>query len=156
MKLGEKMKIPGFKLLGLQLPEKTTNKNGKSMVDGGNLWQKFEEGQYVRQIPNKMEDKIYAVYFDYEGDHSQPFSYFIGCKVLSQTVTPQGLQSLEVPEQHYLKIVAKGKMPDCMVGSWEHIWRSEIKRAYGFDFEVYDERSKNWNDAEVDIFVSTG
>ena len=30
----------------------------------------------------------------------------------------------------------------------------KIPRAYHADFEVYDERSKDWNQAEVDIFIS--
>ena len=28
-----------------------------------------------------------------------------------------------------------------------------MKRAYAFDFEVYDDRSIDWTSAEVDIFV---
>ncbi|MEX2512142.1 MAG: GyrI-like domain-containing protein [Cyclobacteriaceae bacterium] len=150
----EKVKIPEFKLIGLQLAEKTTNKNGKSMIDCGSLWQEFEKGKFFQKIPDKLDDKIYAVYFDYEGDHTQPFSYFIGCKVKSQTEYPQGLHSLIIPDQHYQKFTAKGKMPNCIAASWEEIWSSEIERDYGFDFEVYDERSQNWNDAEIDIFVS--
>lgn len=103
-----------------------------------------------------MEDKIYAVYFDFEGDHSQPFSYFIGCKVKPQTENHAGLQSLNIPMQHYRKIIAKGKMPDCISAAWKEIWRSEIERAYGYDFEVYGEKAQNWNEAEIDIYLSAG
>jgi predicted transcriptional regulator YdeE len=144
-----------FKLIGLRLPKKTTNKTGQSSIDCGNLWQEFERGKLTEHIPNKSESKIYAVYFDYEGDHAKPFSYFIGCKVESETATPKGLNSLTIPEQKYYKITAKGKMPDCISESWKGIWNSEIDRSYGYDFEVYDERSNDWNDAEVDIFVAS-
>lgn len=45
-------------------------------------------------------------------------------------------------------------MPACIGKAWQEIWNSDIKRAYQADFEVYDERSADWNDAEVDIYIS--
>ena len=60
-----------------------------------------------------------------------------------------------IPAQSYTKFIAQGKMPDCIANSWKDIWDSKIERAYQFDFEIYDERSKDWNNAIVDIFVST-
>ena len=83
-----------------------------------------------------------------------PFSYFIGCKVKSGSETPQGLESLIIPKATYQKIKAKGKMPDCVANAWKEIWSSDIPRAYQADFEVYDEKSRDWNNAEVTIFLS--
>lgn len=37
---------------------------------------------------------------------------------------------------------------------WDKIWEANIKRAYKADFEVYDERSRDWDSAEVDIFIN--
>jgi len=68
-----------FKLIGLKLDNKTTNEGGKSSIDCGSLWQKVERENLVERIPEKLSEEIYAVYFDYEGDHTKPFSYFIGC-----------------------------------------------------------------------------
>jgi len=51
--------------------------------------------------------------------------------------------------------VASGKMPDCVANTWKEIWNSGIPRAYQTDFEVYDERSRDWNNAVVDVYVST-
>ncbi len=150
-----KTSVTGFKLIGLKLSNKTTNEGGQSGIDCGNLWQKFETGNFAEIIPGKLSNEVYAVYFDYEGDYSKPFSYFIGCKVGVDTEVPPGMDSLRIPSGSYLKITTKGKMPDCIINSWKDIWDSEINRAYQYDFEVYDERSKNWNNAEVDIFVST-
>lgn len=45
-------------------------------------------------------------------------------------------------------------MTGCITEAWEKIWNSEIQRKFGFDFEVYDERSQDWSDAEVDLFIS--
>jgi len=151
----EKLKQDGFSLIGLKLKKKTTNEGGQSGIDCGNLWQQFEQEQWAERIPGKLGNEIYAVYFDYEGDHTKPYSYFIGCKVKEGTEVPAGMESLVIPDSYYRKVTAKGPMPDCMVNAWKEIWRSDMDRAYRFDFEIYDERSKDWSHAEVDIFLSS-
>lgn len=150
----DKINLEEIKLIGLSLKSKTTNLNGQSNIDCGNLWQKFEKENYAIKIPNKLSNEILAVYYQYEGDHTQPFSYFIGCKVPTNTEVPQGLDSLIIPQGTYQKISAKGEMPNCVANTWKEIWNSDIRRTYKFDFEVYDERSKDWNNAEVDFFLS--
>jgi predicted transcriptional regulator YdeE len=142
------------KLVGLALKEKTTNVNEQSSIDCGNLWQEFEKGKYAEMIPNKLTEEILAVYHQYEGDHTQPFSYFIGCKVKPGTEAPVGLETLTIAKGTYQKIDAKGKMPDCVANAWKEIWVSDIPRSYKMDFEVYDEKSKDWNDAEVEVYLS--
>ena len=151
----EKNQKNKFKLIGLNLGHKTTNENNRSNKDCGNLWEKFENEKVFDLIPNKLGNEIYAVYFNYEKDETKPFSYFIGCHVDENTETPKNLKSLEVPSQHYVKVTAKGVMTGCITEAWKKIWNSEIQRKFGFDLEVYDERSLDWNDAEIDIYVST-
>ena len=150
----DKIVIEETTLIGLRLKTKTTNENGQSGIDCGNLWQQFEKGNYVAKIPNKLSDEVLAVYYNYEGDYTKPFSYFIGCKVKTGSDIPGGLESLTIPKGTYQKIISKGKMPDCLVNSWKEIWSSNIPRAYQTDFEVYDERSKDWSNAEVEIYIS--
>jgi predicted transcriptional regulator YdeE len=142
------------KLIGLALKGKTTNINEQSSIDCGNLWQEFEKGKYAEKIPNKLTDEILAVYHQYEGDYTEPFSYFIGCKVKADTEVPAGLETLTIAKGIYQKINAKGKMPDCVVNAWKEIWISNIPRSYKMDFEVYDERSKDWSNAEVEVYLS--
>ena len=151
----DKTKKSEFKLIGLKLDNKTTNEGGQSSIDCGNLWQKFEKGNFAERIPDKTGDEIYAVYFDYEGDNTRPFSYFIGCKVKIDSAVPDGMDNLIIPAGSFIKVIAKGKMPDCVANSWKDIWRSKTDRAYKYDFEIYDERSKDWSNAEVEIFVSS-
>jgi len=141
-------------LIGLSLGTTTTNANGQSGKDCGTLWQKFEKGNYAATIPQKLTNEIVAVYHRYEGDFTKPFSYFIGVKVKPDTEIPQGLEKLSIPKASYQKIVAKGTMPDCVANTWKDIWNSPIARAYRSDFEIYDDRSKDWSNAEVDIFIS--
>lgn len=150
----QNIQIETFRLIGIALPQKTTNKGGQSNIDCGNLWQQFEKEDCYSKIPGRVDDAVYAVYHSYEGDHLQPFSYFIGCKVEEETEIPDGMESLTVLGGTFHKVVAKGEMPGCIAGAWKGIWDSKLNRRYAADFEVYDERSQDWSDAEVDIFLS--
>ena len=149
-----KNNIEEFRLIGLKLDHKTTNEHGQSGIDCGNLWQRFERENYADKIPGKLSNEIYAVYFEYEGDYTKPFSYFIGCKVNKDTKALHNMDGLLLPSGIYAKVTAKGKIPDCITNTWKDIWSSDIKRSYHYDFEVYDERSRDWRSAEIDIFIS--
>jgi predicted transcriptional regulator YdeE len=65
------------------------------------------------------------------------------------------MDSLIIPAGNYYKVIAKGTMPGCIASASKNIWSSISDRAYQFDFEIYDERSKDWSNAEIEIFVST-
>jgi predicted transcriptional regulator YdeE len=146
--------IKGFRLIGLALKSKTTNENGQSMIDCGNLWQLFVTGSYADKIPGKLGSELFAVYYNYEGDYTKPFSYFIGCKVKVETEVPEVMNSIMIPDGNYQLFKAKGKMPDCIGKAWQEIWSSDIQRVYMADFEVYGEGSRNPADAEIDIYLS--
>lgn len=144
----------GFKLTGLKLDKKTFNAGAQAAIDCGSLWQKFMGESVATKINGKISEDIYAVYFEYDGDHTQPYSFFIGCKVNSDAETPEGLDSITIPTQNYTVITAKGKMPDCVANAWQDIWKSDVERAYGYDFEIYNELSADWENATVEIYLS--
>ncbi len=141
-------------LMGIALKKKTCNENGQSNVDCGNHWREFEKRQVAAQIPDKSGQEIYAVYYQYEGDHTKPYAYFIGCPVGENTPTPEGLDKLVIPRSDYLIVKAKGRIPDCISSAWQKIWDAQFPRAYRYDFEVYDQRSRDWENGEIDIFLS--
>ena len=143
-----------YRLIGIGLASKTTNAEGQSALDCGNLWQRFGQEDIASQIPDKLDNTVVAVYYNYDGDHTQAFDFFIGCKVKPGTEAPEGLMALDIPEQRYRKLTAKGKMPECIGNAWREIWTWTEKRAYTFDMEMYDERSSDWNNAVVDIFIA--
>jgi len=148
-----KKELSAFTLTGLSLKKKTSNANGQAAIDCGGLWQEFENGNYKNKIAGKLDGDIIAVYHSYEGDHTQPYSYFIGCRVAPGSAVPEGMDSLTLTGGSYLQFVAEGKMPDCVADTWRKIWKTDLDRAYTADFEVYDERSMDWNKAVVDVFV---
>lgn len=141
-------------LIGIALPHKTTNLNGQSNKDCGALWQKFESEKIFEKIPGKLDNEVIAVYHEYDGDHMKPFAYFIGCRVKEDQEVPDELSKLIIPKGSYNKHVAKGKMPECIGQAWAEIWQSETNRSFTADFEVYGQKSYDWNNAEVNIFLS--
>ncbi len=64
-----------------------------------------------------------------------------------------------IPAAKYLVFTSeKGSMPDIVIKAWQDIWAwfasSEIERAYTGDFESYDERCANPQEAQVDIYIA--
>ena len=145
--------LESVRLIGLALKTKTRNADGQSGIDCGSLWQEFGAGDYAAKVPGKLGDEIYAVYHDYEGDHTGLFSFFIGFRVAPGSEAPEGMTDLTIPAGTYEKFTAKGKMPDCVADTWKKIWTLEMPRAYQADFEVYGQLSHDWSNAEVDIFI---
>ncbi|MER3328479.1 MAG: GyrI-like domain-containing protein [Candidatus Kapaibacterium sp.] len=143
-----------MQIIGLELETKTSNMNGKSGIDISKHWEKFEKEQIYSKIPNKVNYEIVAVYFDYDGDYTEPFSYMIGCEVTDGTEAPYGMRKITIPKSKYRKFLARGKMPDCVTAVWKLIWGTDLERAYTCDFEVYGEKSQNWEDAEVEVFIA--
>lgn len=149
-----KIEIAAFKLIGLGLKIKTTNEDSQSNTDCGNLWQRFEKEQYADRIEDKLSNELFAVYHSYDGDHTKPFSYFIGCKVKIDAKVPEGMDSLIIADGKYQLFRSSGKIPDCIINTWKEIWNSNLQRTYKTDFEVYGEKSKDWSNAEIEIFLS--
>lgn len=140
-------------LIGLELESKTSNLNGKANIDCGKLWHRFETEEILSKIEDRLTEEIIAVYYDYEGDYTEPYSYFIGCEVPYGTEVPHGMSQMTIQKGQYRKFVAKGKMPDCISDLWQLIWATKLERAYKNDFEIYGAKSKNWENAEVEVFV---
>lgn len=144
-----------FKLAGLKLGYKTTNKDNKAMEDCGALWQHFGGSFLGTKLPQKLSNDIYAVYYNYDGDHTQPYAYFIGYRIPEDANLPAGIDTLTIPAQQYDELSTKGQMPNCVADAWREIWKlDDSHRAYGFDFEVYGPKAGDWNNAEIDIYLS--
>lgn len=146
---------PAVKLIGVSLGYKTTNENGKAMEDCAALWQTFSGSFMAPRIKGKLNKDTYAVYYDYDGDFTKPYTYFIGCPVADDAEVPAGMETITIPEQTYEIVTAKGQMPNCIGNAWREIWENITRnRAYGYDFEIYSEKAADWNNTEVDIFLS--
>lgn len=78
-----------------------------------------------------------ALYTDYEGDHTKPFNYTIGCEVTSFQNLPEDLNSLTIPGNKYALYRVKGGLPDKLIETWKSIWEEKgLERKFEADFET--------------------
>jgi len=150
----DKVTIKAFKVIGISV--RTTNENGQSAKDIGELWNKFMTEGILDKIPNKIDNKIYSIYTEYESDHTKPYTTILGCKVENTDTVPNGMITKTFDGGTYTKFVTKGDLTKGAVyEEWLKIWNSDLQREYTADFEVYGEKAQNPTDAEVDIYVAT-
>ncbi|MGT2895854.1 GyrI-like domain-containing protein [Streptococcus entericus] len=142
-----------MKFIGIQV--KTTNENGQSAQDLGNLWATFMGGNLFAQIPNKTSDEIIVIYTDYESDYQGAYTAMIGASVYNLKTVPDGMIGREFPKQVFKKIIAKGEMPSALMQTWQDIWQNDnaLNRTYLYDMEIYGANSQNGNEAEVEIWL---
>lgn len=148
--MNDKVELDEFAVMGISI--KTTNQNGQSGKDIGQLFGEFWEKGIIDKIPNKLSKDIYCVYYEYEGDFNAPYSVMLGCRVENLMNIQSGLVGLNIPRNSYLRFDSYGKLPDSLIKTWSEIWNSEIDRRYSFDFDVYPENSTD--SGQVQTFVS--
>lgn len=146
-------KIKAFNIIGIEV--RTTNENGQSAKDIPVLWNKFMTEGIAAKIPNKADNAVYCIYTDYEKDHTRPYTTLLGCKVDNLEIVPEGMISQTFETAMYEEFTAVGNlMEGAVFNTWTKIWNSELPRAYTADFEVYDERSHDSENAVVPIFIA--
>lgn len=142
-----------MKFIGIQV--ETTNKNGQSAQDLGNLWGKFMGENLLSSIPNKASEDIFVIYTDYESDYQGKYTAIIGAKVSDLQYIPEGMIGREFPTQSFKKIVSKGEMPSALIETWQEIWQNDknLNRSYLYDLEIYGSKSQNGKNSEVEIWL---
>lgn len=149
----EIVKIDSFQFVGIAV--RTTNANGQAAKDIGALWSKFINEGIVSKIPHKVDDTIYVVYTDYESDHTGYYTAALGCRASKSDEIPEGMISKEIGGGSYQKYTAKGDLTkNAVVEVWNEIWKSDTKRAYTADFEVYGEKASDPTNGEAEIFIA--
>ncbi len=145
--------IKPFTVVGISV--RTTNQAEQAARDIAALWNTFLAENLAAQIPNKTDEAIYSVYTDYAGDHTQPYTVLLGCRVLDADAVPDDMTAKHFSGGTYQPFVAKGSLSQGAVyQAWADIWSADLNRAYTADFEVYGEKALNPQDAEVDIYVA--
>jgi predicted transcriptional regulator YdeE len=138
-----------FKIIGISV--RTANLNAQSREDIGKLWEAFMKDNLFEKIPNKVNSNIYCVYTEYQSDSNGEYTAVIGCSVKSFQDIPAGFVGKTIPQTKYIHYKSVGELPDSVIMTWNHIWKSDIERKYISDFDVY---IQNPNGTEVDTYVS--
>ena len=120
-------------------------------------WDRPIRSNALETIPNRINSSIIALYTDYESDAEGAYTYVLGVMVSSIADIPQNMVSKEVPGGTYAVIPSqRGPVAEVVVDVWKHVWSdSELSahRSYRTDFEVYDHRATNPQDAQVDVYI---
>ncbi|RZL33495.1 MAG: AraC family transcriptional regulator, partial [Pedobacter sp.] len=96
--------IKKFHVIGIST--RTTNQNGKAAKDIETLWGRFWNEEIQKQIPNKVNDEIYAVYTDYESDFTGYYTTIIALPVSSLENIPQGFIGITIETSFYQKFIS--------------------------------------------------
>jgi len=116
--------------------------------------EKFFRENTVSKIPNKVNGNILALYTDYEGDYTRPYSWILGCEVSSLEKIPEGLVGKVIPESKYAVFTTEGKFPEGLIAAWQAIWKANLARAYTSDFEVYPAEFDPQKKPQVKVFIA--
>ena len=149
--------VPGFTVIGIA----ARTDNAKESTSDGIIpkqWQKFFSEGTLGQIPNKTSPNLYAVYTDYASDHNGEYTYVVGTAVKDGTAAPTGMVVKRVPTAQYAVFTTEiGPFAKVVPAAWQRIFKLEeegkLKRAYNTDFEIYDQRAQNPQNAQIDIYV---
>ena len=141
--------VDEFDVVGISI--KTDNT--KAAEDINALWERFFKDSTGQYVPDKVNDNIYAVYSDYEGDHEAPYRFTIGYRVTGNE-TPEAMSRVSVIDQQYVIMSAAGKQPKALIETWEAIWSGDLPRSFTTDFELYGPRF--FEDGVNEVLVHIG
>jgi predicted transcriptional regulator YdeE len=153
------VELPEFSVIGIQV----RTSNAKEVTGGGAIpkqWGKFFKEGIADKIPNKVDSTVYAVYTNYASDYNGEYDFIIGMKVSSVSDVPPGMVAKKVPKGRYAIVTsAKGPVAQVVPQAWQRVYSLDDHkqlggtRAYKADFELYDQRSQNPQDSQVDLYL---
>lgn len=133
---GALVKREAFDVVGVSV----VTDNTKGTEDINALWERFFKDSIGTKIAQKVNDVIYAVYSDYEGDHEKPYRLTIGYRVKNAERVAGSMTHVHVPAQEYAVLSAAGQQPQALMDVWQAVWQSDLDRTYKADYEEYGPR----------------
>lgn len=148
----EVVQRPDMLIIGIDC--RTSNAADAGPQDIPKLWGRFYGEDVVNRIPNKVSNEVIALYCDYEGDFTQPYSVVIGCPVSTHETIPEGMVAKTIPSSSYAVFRALGEHPKALIETWGRIWnQTDLKRTYIGDFELYGSKFASGSPQEVEVYI---
>jgi CubicO group peptidase (beta-lactamase class C family)/predicted transcriptional regulator YdeE len=148
----------GFTVVGIS----ARTSNAKEMTaDGiiGKQWMRLFQAGLIGKIPNRADSALVAVYTDYAGDHNGEYTYLLGARVTSDAEIPDGMAAKKIPGGKFAVFTTdKGPGPQVVPATWMKINslpKSAVggDRTYRADYEIYDERARDPQNLQADVYV---
>lgn len=143
---------PALQIIGISC--RTSNAPEDAAKDIPALWGRFYSEDIINKIPNKASDEVIALYCDYEGDYTKPYSLVIGCPVSSTDEIPEGMRAKLVPACPYAVFKAVGEHPSALIQTWTKIWQTDLKRTYTGDYELYGKDFFAASPQAVEVYIA--
>lgn len=152
-----KLHVDSFTIAGIS----TRTSNATESASGAlipAMWQRFSNENLLTQIPNRVDDRVYALYTDYTDGKDGMYTYILGAKVSSTKNLPAEFVARKVASGQYAMFTEQGGPPPQMVVNlWRHIWSLEkpggLQRAYKTDYEVHYGSAEDAAKSKVDVYV---
>ena len=154
------VQLDAFEVMGIEV---RTNNAKEVSADRliPKLWLRVSKEHALDSVPDKVEQNIYAVYTDYASDADGDYTLVLGakCRPSPDTLTPKGMVVKPVPAGRYAVFTSgRGPVAKIVVETWKQIWSyyqssANGQRAYRADFELYDQRAADPNNAQVEIYI---
>jgi predicted transcriptional regulator YdeE len=125
----------------------------------GKLWHRFMQQNLGAEIPGREGPTVLVVYSDYASDEKGDYTYTLGARVSSVDRLPAGMTWRKiVPGPYAVFTTDKGQVGQVVQAQWRKIWEMKPeqmggKRAFVTDYEVYDQRTANPDNAQVEIHI---
>lgn len=125
----------------------------------GKQWTQFMREGVLAKIPNKADSSIVAVYTDYASDKDGEYTYLLGARVTSDAGLPTGIVTRRIPGGRFAVFTTeKGPGPKVVPEMWGRINslpKSAVggDRVYRADYEIYDERARDPQNLQADVYI---
>jgi predicted transcriptional regulator YdeE len=148
----------GFTVIGIS----ARTSNARETTDSAVIpkqWARFMQENLLAQIPNRTDSSIVVVYSNYASDRNGEYSYLIGARSRTTEELPAGMVARRIGSGRYAIFTSdKGPVAKVVPDLWRKIWAVPKSapggdRAYQTDYEVYDERAADPQNAQVDVHV---
>jgi predicted transcriptional regulator YdeE len=103
----------------------------------GDAWRRFHSIGSAAAIDARLNDAVYSVYCEYEGDSNGVYAVLIGCAVGVDAATPEGMKKIEIEAGQFAVFEAVGELPKSVWETWAEIWKTPLDRRYQADFDRY-------------------
>lgn len=148
----KKSKQDGFTIAGISV--KTENNPFKLMRDIPPLWKRFSAEDIPGSLNGRIGEEVYVAYTEFEGDHTKPYTYVLGCKVEPDAEqTLEGVKTVKVQPGTFQQFTATGSMPQALGSKWMEIWKMPLARKYQADYEIHDTSHAADGTSSVEIFI---
>lgn len=144
--------LPGKRLAGVSA--RTTNAiemSGKGCIQG--LWNSY----FASDHQPASEATRYGCYADYTDGINGEYTILVGHEVGLDEALPEGVSSVDLPPATYAVFTSrKGPMGEVVGEAWGAVWawNNQGERTFTGDFELYDERSLDPENVQVDLYIA--